>query len=162
MRIALARSTSAAFGHHFAALRADGAHFHPARLSLPRRPTALSSSNTDLADDGSGETHTRLLCAQWAEMPPAFASDQDLSGTHGNRLWNGIIFVLKASAARSVSWGVAEVSTACRAQLDGLPRNTLLSPRRRWPRLPEVGLRILVPPRLFRHEPTRTRTRPAS
>jgi hypothetical protein len=49
-----------------------------------------------------------------------FAGPWELSSTHVNHLWMGVIFVMTHRAARALEWAVPEVELACRQQLADL------------------------------------------
>ena len=120
----LDNTVAAAFGHQFTLSLAEGSRFDPLKrglaLAAAGRSATSASSLSDVTDEVNRDNHTRLLRSQWQEMLSAFAKDQELSGTIVSRLWNGVTFVMRIRAARAATWNVAEVSTACRTQADGL------------------------------------------
>ena len=55
-------------------------------------------------------------------MRPSFADNSsELSSSDVDRLWSAVTFILTNRAARTATWGVPEVATACQAQLAALP-----------------------------------------
>ena len=105
-------TTSAAFSHQFILSLAEGARFDALKrglaLAATGRTAASAAAISDIADNVSRDNHTRLLRSQWTDLVPAFARDQELSGTHVSRLWNYVTFVNRICAARAAAWGVPE------------------------------------------------------
>ena len=121
----LDRTTSAAFSHHTLLTLSDGAHFDPpirglALAGAGRSATVPGAPGQTLSDTVTRDAHLRTLRECWQEALPAFAADGELSGSHVDNLWRGAHFIFTVRAARSATWGVPEVETACNEQLSSL------------------------------------------
>jgi hypothetical protein len=121
----LDNTTSAVFGHHTILVLAEGQHFKASKRGLAlagagRSASASTASAASLTESCSRDTHIRTLQTQWNDMRLNFAGPWELSSTHVNHLWMGVIFVMTHRAARSLEWAVPEVELACRQQLADL------------------------------------------
>ena len=118
-------TTSPPFGHQAILALAKGSHFDPVKrglaFALAGRSACSDTSTASLTDTMTCDAHLRLLRGQWADMLPAFQAGAELSSTHVNTLWGGATFVMTLRAARSATWGVPEVMSGCRTQLEALP-----------------------------------------
>ncbi len=127
----LDRTISAAFSHQTLLALSDGAHFDPLKRGLAalalagagRSATVPGAPGQTLSDTVTRDAHlsTVTLRECWQEALPAFAADGELSGSHVENLWRGAHFILTVWAARSTTWGVPEVETACNEQFSSLP-----------------------------------------
>ena len=117
-------AVGAAFGHHFILALPDGAHFHPAKrglaLAAAGRSASLSSAVPDFPELVARDTFLRQLRDQWSAISVALTRDLELSGTQLNRLWDGVSYIMRTRAARATTWGVPEITTACRTQYEAL------------------------------------------
>jgi hypothetical protein len=120
----LDNTVGAAFGHHFDLALSDGAHFHPLKrglaLAAAGRSAALSTAPPDYLDLVARENFLRQLRDHWTAISAALPRDQEISGTSLTRLWEGVSYVMRTRAARASTWGVNEVSSACRVQFESL------------------------------------------
>jgi hypothetical protein len=121
----LDNTTSAVFGHHTILALAEGQHFDASKRGLAlagagRSASSSTASAASLTESCSRDTHLRTLQTQWNDMRLNFAGPWELSSTHVNHLWMGVIFVMTHRAARALEWAVPEVELACRQQLADL------------------------------------------
>ena len=118
-------TTSPPFGHLAVLSLSEGSYFDPIKrgltLALAARSATLHSATADLGQAVTRDAQLVLLRNTWNAMLPALSSPAELSSTQVNHLWSGVTFVMTVRAARSSTWGVPEVETACRQQLADLP-----------------------------------------
>ena len=120
----LDNTVGAAFSHQFILALPDGAHFHPVKrglaLAAAGRSASLSSAVPDFPELVARDTFLRQLRDQWSAISVALTRDLELSGTQLNRLWDGVSYIMRTRAARATTWGVPEITTACRTQYEAL------------------------------------------
>jgi hypothetical protein len=121
-------ATEAPLGHDELQLTlAENAHFDPVKrglaLAIAGRSAGVETSGVTALLDATGRRAIlQEFHAHWSLMENHFGGAHEISGTNVSRLWDGVCFIMQASAARSTSWGCPEIETACREQYEPTAR----------------------------------------
>ena len=118
-------TVTAPFGHQISLSLTEGEFFE-----APKRGLALAVAGRSAAQPGSqSSTFGHGLSAlnafqelrkRWVDITAAASAPFELSGSHVDSLWLGVMTIMDLRAERSALWNVPEVHAACKKQRQDL------------------------------------------